>query len=112
MTSTNHLIQPSYASKQRQQPFEHLDQSKSTKKKSKKELVDSQNKAKNANRSFALYNQKNGRIGKFINSFRQQKSLRNGFVEGVVKNRINVVTDDTEESRIVDEETESEDSCV
>jgi len=34
------------------------------------------------------------------------------FVEGVVKNRLNVATDDGEENRIDDEETEPEEKWV
>ncbi len=73
MVSTNQLIQPSYQSKHQQQQLQqhsvkHTDQSKSSKKKQKKQSDENlKNTTKNANRSFPLYNQQNGRIGKFIN---------------------------------------------
>jgi hypothetical protein len=71
MLSTNNLIQSSYTLQQQQQQqqqpiFKHIDQSKSNKKKHKKQSDEKQSHSKNANRSFALYNQQNGRIGTFI----------------------------------------------
>jgi hypothetical protein len=85
MMSTNHLIQSSYALQQQQQQqqqqlqqqqqqqqqqqnlFKHIDELKSSKKKHKKQTNDNLTNTKNPNRSFALYNQQNGRIGEFIN---------------------------------------------
>lgn len=119
MVSTNQLIQPSYQSKHQQQQLQqhsvkHTDQSKSSKKKQKKQSDENlKNTTKNANRSFPLYNQQNGRIGKFINWFRTKKNDdTNWFIEGTAKNRLNAVNDDLEESKSVDEEDESEGKLV
>lgn len=112
LVSTNHLIQSSYALKQQQQQqqqenlFKHIDQTKSSKKKQKKKTDDNLTSTQNGNRAFALYNQKNGRIGKFIHLYRHLNNNMIYFVEGVVKNRLNVATDDVEESRMLDDETE------
>ncbi len=84
MLSTNHLIQPSYAVKQQHQQhhhqqqqqshlFKNIDQSKSSKKKQKKQYDENPSNINNTNRSFALYNQQNGRIGKFNISFGEEK---------------------------------------
>ena len=72
MLSTNQLLlQSSYLSQQQlqqhhqQQPvFKHIDQPKSNKKNKKKQSAEKQSHSKNANRSIALYNQQNGRVGK------------------------------------------------
>ncbi len=113
MMSTNQLIQSSYALKQQQEQqqqqnlFKHLDQSKSSKKKQKKQTNDNLTNTKNANRSFALYNQQKGRIGEFIYWFSRKKNDGMKWcVENVVKNQLTVATDDADESKILDDENE------
>jgi hypothetical protein len=64
MISTNPLIQSSYAVQQQQQAINHMNQSKLNKKKGKNQSIPNHN---NTNHSFALYNQQNGRIGKYTN---------------------------------------------
>jgi hypothetical protein len=62
MISTNPLIQTSYMAQQSQQVTRHMDQSKTFKRKPNQQSTANPT---NTNHSFALYNHKNGRIGKF-----------------------------------------------
>lgn len=88
LLSTNRLVESAIRAnqRQRQNAFKHLDDSKTDKKKQKKQADNDALNSKTVNRSFALYNQSNGRI------------------EGVVKNRLNVGLDDAEESEIIDDD--------
>ena len=114
MLSTNPLI-PSYnagnqqAYKHQQNAFRHIEDSRSNKKKHKKHTNDDAANPKTGNRSFALYNQKNGRIGMLNRKF-DRYSLESLFffvcLEGVVKNRLNVATGSEDGSRILDDDDE------
>ncbi len=105
------LMQSTYGSQQQKpkQAFKHADQSRSSKRRHHKQSTAHKNDTKSPHRSIALYNQKNGRIGKFINLFQQKKTSKY-FIERVVKNRLNVVSDDADESIVSDEEEEESQS--
>ncbi|CAF0936650.1 unnamed protein product [Adineta steineri] len=88
LMSTNPLIQTSNG--YQQQSYNYIDQSKINKRKSKQKSITNSidpHKSFDRHKSFALYNQQNGRI------------------EGVVKNRLNVAVDNEDGDKIIDDES-------
>ena len=77
MLYNNQHFQSSIPSHQQQQQnlFKHIEPSKSNKKKSKKQSDNDPSDGRNPKKSFALYNQQNGRIGQLNHSFDRKKSI-------------------------------------